>query len=150
MARDLIVAFDPGDTTGWAELLMDGRLIDWGQGNTDDIIEYLSKCDFSHIAAIVCEDWKLDAWRARQQGGSSMKATQVIGMIKLEAKRNKIPLVLQNRQVLAVAEKFSGKKPKGAHSESHRVDAYNHGFYYLVKNHRHLVKTALERRNGTT
>jgi hypothetical protein len=43
-----------------------------------------------------------------------------------------VSIQLQPPNIKPIAQRFTGRVPKGAHSKSHSVDAYNHVEYYLA------------------
>lgn len=133
-ASKWVLSVDPGDTTGWAILAFEGgELMDSGQSSITEFMDKLDSLDPASIKVIVAEDFILYANKAQAQTGSRFVASQVIGMLKAYARKDKIPVVMQQARLLPIAEKWSGvAKPKN-HSISHWVDAYNHGFYYLCK-----------------
>lgn len=130
---DYILAIDPGDTTGWATLEFNGgKLIDMGQTDLNETLDLIAGLDTNGLMRIVCEDFLLFKQKARQQAGSRFKAVQIIGAIKSFARRENIPLILQPSGILTVAAKISGVVQPNNHAVSHKIDAFNHGFYYLV------------------
>lgn len=127
-----LLALDPGRTTGWAVFGKEAQLMKYGQASMADVVnldELIDEWDISHV---VCEDFKLFRHRAGQQSGSRMEAPQVIGMAKGWAAKRKCEFILQAPSIKPIAEKWSRQTPPSDHSQSHWVDAYNHGFYYLV------------------
>lgn len=83
---------------------------------------------------IVYEGFTLHKNKAIQQSGSNMPASQAIGMIKSYAAMSKIKLVEQPANILATAVMMTQMPLPSNHSQSHWVSAYNHGFFWLVKN----------------
>jgi hypothetical protein len=49
---------------------------------------------------------------------------------------------MQGSDIKPMAEKFTQVKPPSDHAESHKIDAFNHGAYYLIN--KGIRKTALE------
>lgn len=140
MTDQYYVSLDPGKTTGWATFREDGWFTNRGQVDLDDLPEFLESLDGTKV--IIYENYKLFSWKAKQQSGSNMPASQAIGMIKSYALRNDCHLIDQPPSIKPTAQMLSQLTPIGKHSETHWVDAYNHGFYYL--HNKGLVKSALE------
>jgi len=140
-----IYAFDPGDTTGWSRLAWhDGTELEHGMVKFPDMPGFLYDRDLDEVVAVVCEDFRLFQHKAIQQSGSKFDAVAVIGMLRLWVYPFSNQLHLQPPSIKPIAERLSGRKPKGAHNKSHDVDAYNHGIYYLKQLGN--FKTELERR----
>lgn len=140
-----ILAVDPGDTTGWATLTYEGgHLILWDQvaasGFVDKFMELIK--EYGHPVVIVYEDFIVFKRAAAKQAGSRMFASQVIGALKTLSKMTGIPLESQSPDKKDLGAKGSGRKAPSRHSESHKYDAFNHGFYYLCKIKK--AKTQLE------
>jgi hypothetical protein len=81
---------------------------------------------------IVIEDFRLWSWKARQQAGSKMEASKVIGKIELWAKINKILVVMQKPQDKDMGVIWSKIKIPLNHDQSHHIVAYNHAVFFLV------------------
>lgn len=127
-------AFDPGETTGFAFFDEAGNVIRAGQiYGFDSLVGFLAMHDSSKLEAIVCEDFIILAKKARHFAGNKMEVIQAKGAIRAHAFSHKIKFVLQKSDIKPMAEKLTGIKPKGKHSDTHWVDAVNHGKYYLIK-----------------
>ena len=137
-----IMAFDPGDTTGWAAWDTEGNLQGMGQVTLEDMPTFLHKYDDLEISLVIVEDFILFAKRAVKQAGSRMKASQGIGMLHLWAAQKGAQFLKQPASIKNAAMKWSQISMPGAHSESHKFDAYLHGYYYLVTHD--LIKTQLQ------
>lgn len=137
-----LLALDPGKTTGWAIFDGGGQVVDYGQENMDDLITLERLFDEHEISHIVVEDFKLFRHRASKQVGSRMEAPQVIGIAFAWSKKHNCEFIKQDPAIKPTAQKWSQLKPPSNHAQSHWVDAFNHGFYWLVLNK--LRKTALE------
>lgn len=128
-------SFDPGETTGWALFnYSTGDLIDKGQVKFDDIFNWLLDMQ-GHLPETVIvpvEDFRLLGSKAVAQTGSRFETVQVIGAIRLWLAPYRIEMFLQPASIKPIAQGWTGLKPTGAHNKnSHWVDAYNHGAYYL-------------------
>lgn len=132
----LLLGVDPGKTTGWA-LFENGLPVTWGQAKgveafdieLDDIVQAYGPPNI-----VIVEDFALFRGKALQQSGSKMEASQVIGVMASFARRHKAELVKQPSNILPIAQKWSKMNMPSNHSTSHWVSAYNHAWYYLVRN----------------
>ena len=136
----MYLGIDPGDTTGYAIFKSPEEFVEWGDIPYGNIEDWIANCEYK-FDVIVVESFQLFQKKAVQQTGSKMKASQVFGMFKLYAKVSGATFVEQPPTIKAFAEKQSGLKPKGAHANSHRVDAANHLIYYFIKSGKMQVKT---------
>lgn len=131
-----ILGIDPGDTTGWS-LVADpgGHEIAHGMEKYSTFPEWLSRFPglFGPITTVIVEDFALFKNKALSQAGSKLYATRVIGMVEYWAWFYAIPVVFQPPTIKPIAQKFSQRKPTGAHSKSHDIDAYNHAIFWLTK-----------------
>lgn len=143
-APEVLIAFDPGKVTGVA-VFKDGKVEELLQVPLDKFPKFLERLrdDYQsgHIVYLF-ENFKLFSWKAKQQSGSSMEASQVIGMIKMSAAMIGADIEEQSPQVKSVAQKWSKIVPPKNHDNSHQVDAYNHGFYWLVSNKMRMIENA--------
>lgn len=135
MPRTLtVLGIDPGLTTGWS-LNRNNEELAKGDVHFKDVCEFiLSFPRQDKLDALVIEDFALLGSKAIAQTGSKFETCQVIGMFKLWAYGAGTPVIMQPPNIKPLAEKFSGRSPKGAHKLSHVVDAYNHAIYYLKRN----------------
>lgn len=126
------ISIDPGVSTGWVTWDDKGTML--AQGTSRSVEEFDT---FLHtlpsIPVVIVEEFRLFKNKALQQSGSRMETSQVIGIIRSWARRNKAEVIEQQAQILSIAQLWSGMKMPSNHSVSHWVSAYNHGFYYLVK-----------------
>lgn len=136
-----IMSIDPGDTSGWA--LWSGLMepLSEGQANLDMMIDLLDQYG-PGLETIIYEDFIGYRKRVGSMTGSRFVASQVIGAIKAAARRYDIELVRQPAHILPIAAMHSGREQPKNHAVSHKVDAYNHGYYFGVKEG--LLKTALQ------
>ena len=130
--ENFCAAFDPGETTGWSIFNCDGEQIDYGQCKGRNLL-YATLSKIGVVPYVVIEDYRLYQSKAIQQSGSKLEAVRVIGAIESWAALNKSRVTLQPASIKAIAQLWSGVKPKGAHKNSHHVDAFNHGYYFLQK-----------------
>lgn len=124
-----LLAFDPGLTTGWCSFDENGNAIEWGQVS---LTELMDMCATVQPEIVLYEDWLLFTHKARKMAGSRMESSQAIGIIKAMARRVAAELVVQGSDIKTTAEKMTQMKPPSDHSQSHWVDAFNHGAYWLI------------------
>ncbi len=140
----LYYGFDPGDTTGIACFSNEGVLQYSMQLKLDDLIVWVNDQampDFEDNVVII-EEFVLFARRARQQAGSSMKASQAIGLLKGWASRYGAKIVMQRANIKPIAMQWAQVSMPSQHSQTHHVDAYLHVYYYLVS--QGVIKTRLQ------
>ena len=126
-------AFDPGESTGFALFAATGEVFEMGVVRTrEELYGLLER--IGEVPNVIIEEYKLFKGKALQQSGSKMEAVRVIGVIESWAHQNSAKVKFQDPSIKKIAEMWSGVKPKGAHSKSHSIDAFNHGYYYLIKN----------------
>lgn len=128
----MYLAIDPGKMNGWALFNSDAFCEEYGQGDLDELREFFNEHEKT-LQVVIVENFKLFKHKALVQSGSDMVASRVIGAIEEWVRPRDIKLVKQDASVLSIAQLWSGKKMPKNHAKSHWVSAYNHGFYYLVK-----------------
>lgn len=136
----MYLGVDPGDTSGYALFSDPQTMVEWGHVKFDDLPDWIATLP-PGITVVIIESFQLFSHKAKQQSGSKMKASQVIGMLKLYAKQIGAEVVEQPPTIKAFAEKQSKLRPTGAHSESHRIDAFNHCIYYFINKKLMPVRT---------
>lgn len=149
----MYLAFDPGKTTGWAKFKDDGSADGYGQVSIDELVE---KCEewkredeFNDLLiAVIVEDFVLFKHKAQQQTGSKMEASQAIGILRTLASATGAKFILQPSNIKSTAQKWTQLFPPSNHKNSHWVDAFNHGAYYLIN--QGIRKTQLEMDNEKT
>lgn len=134
---DHMIVFDPGKVTGVAYFNR-GEIQKLHDVELDDLDEFLElNYELLFMAAdpgvVLYENFKLFSWKAKQQSGSVMEASQAIGMIKSFARRTKSMIYDQSPQVKPIAYKWAGIQVPKNHKNSHRTDAFVHGEYWMVK-----------------
>jgi hypothetical protein len=135
-APTVLFAFDPGKATGWT-VFVDGIFKNWGiSRGLDKFDEDLDTLEevYGRPTVVVAEDFRLFRGKALQQSGSKMEASQVLGMLQRQARKWKAQYIKQSSNILPIAVKWSKMPLPSNHANSHNYAAYNHGFYYLVKN----------------
>lgn len=131
-----LLAIDPGATIGYSVFNGDAVFMDYGEIShrdlPDTLLDLHAKHGFSHI---VVEDFKLFGHKAKQQIGSHFEASQGIGQCELFAKMKGLEFAKQPSNILPIASMWSQKPvPKHGVQAHDWLSAYNHGFYWLVKN----------------
>lgn len=129
-SNKLILAVDPGKLTGIVTMTRNGVVIDLGNYPMVAVYELLDKEFAKTIQLVIMEEYIVGS-RAAKLKGSRNEASQVIGVVRAWANVYKIPVVMQMPGIKTIAEKLSGKTPKGAHKDMHWLDAFNHGYYWL-------------------
>lgn len=135
----IIVAFDPGDTTGYViqEIARPNNILAVGQAKFEGVVDFLSELEAApdrEVKAIVYEDYRLFASKATQQINSRFEAVQVIGLIRGFAIRNGIPFIRQSTDNRDRGYAWAQITKAGNHSQSHSRDAMAHAAFYLIKN----------------
>lgn len=136
-----IWAFDPGKHTGYAEMELDGTVRRKGIIHFDDIFDFIDSMPRANVVAIVFEDFRLFGHRATSQSGSILEASQVIGALRVSAKRHKIRAVAVPPGSYRTGAKFVQFKLSSGHCPDD-ISAWLTGAFWL-KQHGSLV-TALE------
>lgn len=129
-----ILAIDPGGMNGlaWFSSADNYQLTGFDQVSLNDFPLWLDAHE-PIPDVVVFENYRLWKHKAMQQSGSTMPASQAIGMIKAYCTVRGIRMVEQSPQDLAVAQKMSQFPMPKDHSKSHWVSAYNHAFFWMVK-----------------
>lgn len=138
-----ILAIDPGGMNGLAWFKEDYQLEGFAQVKLDDLVLWLENHE-PKPELVILEDYRLWKHKALQQSGSNMPASRGIGHVESYCTRNRIKLVKQSPQVLEPAQKMSQMKMPSDHSQSHWVSAYNHAYWYMVKQGFRQVEMAEE------
>ena len=139
----MYLAFDPGNTTGWAEFDAHGKIVDHGQieNGVEGLTEFLFSYD-KPVQTVIYESYMVrpDDHSVKANVGSKLETVQAIGIIRGWAYTIKAELAPQQQQIKKIAELQAGFKVKGDHKNSHWQDAVLHGVYYLVKNGKRKTK----------
>lgn len=141
----MILAVDPGDTTGIAWWRDNGDFLGQAQIPLEELAQTWESLEIEFddkITIAIVEDFVLYGSRARSQVGSRMKASQGIGMVKAVASIKGTEVVVQPASIKKTALQWSQVKLPSDHAKTHEWDAYLHGYFYLVKEGK--IKTFLE------
>lgn len=130
-----ILALDPGGTTGYACLVVEGKKIGWENfGNLKDV-ETNKLADLIDWAdVVVCENFRLrpKKGRAGSFDYSEMPTSKLIGKIEAICEIRNTKLVLQEPAIKPVGYGFSNQKYVPGKPGTHWQDALAHGVYYAV------------------
>lgn len=131
-----ILAWDPGETTGWAELNEKAELKNCGNAKgmigvmgVFELYEGENKPDH-----VVIEEYRVFPGKAMMLTGKNNQTSQIEGMITAWCLKNKIKFTKYSSSLVEIQQKHSQVKPTGSHSNTHYVYAYNHGWWWLYKN----------------
>jgi hypothetical protein len=136
-----VLAFDPGETTGWC-CLQRGQagteLIGAGQSKTwplPDGVNFVNKLlDTFEPNIVVYESYHIYSWKANQHKNSEVATIQVVGMIQTLAILRGLPRAAQTAQVgkmFCTDEKLENWG-LWIPSLKHARDAIRHGCYYVL------------------
>lgn len=133
----IILGIDPGNTTGLALIEVRGGNkifpIVWEESKdttTDSYSDLILQAD-----VIVLENWRTRPKKARQGAfdWDPMVTSQIIGAIKLQAKREGKILAIQEPYDKPVGYGFSNQVYKPGKKGMHKQDALAHAVFYAVK-----------------
>jgi len=125
----VILAIDPGETSGFARFEDDGAFAYRGQLAFDPMLDALAVV--TGVTTFVLETYTHDP--GRQKRGSTFKTVQVIGAIKLRARQLGAEVITVGREAKSMGAIYTGEQPPANHKKSHEVDAQNLGTYWLVQ-----------------
>lgn len=129
------LALDPGVHTGWATWDKSGLFKDMGTTHSEEDLHDLLDAFPKTIEVVIIEDFTLWRHKARQQAGSKMPAPKAIAQVETFARQWGSKIVKQDSDIKPIAEKWTGQSTKGLPKiQTHVIDAFNHGEYYLIKN----------------
>lgn len=127
------LSIDPGKITGYVVWNSVGQVLKQGQLNNDELVDFLEDDYLKPVKVVILEDYKLFSWKAKQQSGKRVPASEAIGIVFVFIKKGKRQEVRQPANILPIAEKLTNVKMPSTHSKSHWVSAFLHGAYYLIK-----------------
>jgi len=132
---DLMLAIDPGETSGWA-------LFNAGKLGTSGIIEWTSKHGWDPIVdkigefnpnVVVCEEYRIYSGKRLVQAYSSVETVRIIGAIEFVCRKYKIKLIKQMASGVKGFVTNEKLKEWGYYIKNkHARDAIRHGCYYLL------------------
>ena len=128
----MLIAVDPGDTSGICIFNDDSSVKKMMQLNLEEFTKWAATYD-GPVDTIVYEKFIVFRQKAHTQVGSTMKVSQAVGMLKMMAHSTGAKLVEQGPDIKKIAIKWSGIIMPSQHSQTHKWDAFLHGYYYLVK-----------------
>lgn len=122
----MILALDPGETTGFA--YTDGNEL--LTGSCKGVLGLHNTLKQLQPETIVCESYTLFPWKAQGQAWSTIPSAEMIGIVKLYTDLRRTILVMQAPSIKSNAQKkFDLKNVKC--SNQHEKDAALHLLYYL-------------------
>jgi hypothetical protein len=147
----IVIAFDPGVTTGWCAFETnperEAKPLAYGQVKFLELISYLETHEqLPAPDVVIIESFQLLSHKAQKLIGSKFETIQAIGICKSYAQRHGARIVEQPPTIKNIAQKWTGVKPPSNHAESHWIDAFNHGKYYMIKNE--MDKSQLQLQGG--
>jgi hypothetical protein len=134
-----VIAFDPGEQTGWAIGVITGDSMvitafgydPWKKASMD----YMRAMDGGQpFDVVVYESWRLRREKAKELSGSDMQSSQCIGIIKYGAWKHKRQLVTSEPAYKPVIDAMMGGTeylPERDRVEHYR-DAVRHLCWYAV------------------
>jgi hypothetical protein len=134
-----ILAFDPGERTGWVLAEADladpesFAVLDQGVWTVVEVMDGLPAL-VKRADVVVYETWRLYESHALAMIGNDMQPSQVVGMIRMAARKAKKPVKSQGAAIKNVAFATVPKwviKHLAKSSEKHDQDAILHAWYYV-------------------
>lgn len=151
----MFMAFDPGETTGWALLgpqgfpqNLDGRAASMGQIAGQHALRRLLRAVQDPPSVIIYEGFRI-LGDMKNHFGQEHETIQNIGIIKswyydLIDDGHEVELVKQLPQNKKMGYGWGNLTVTQNHAESHRRDAMAHAVYYVVKNN---IRPIVRRKN---
>lgn len=139
-----VLSFDPGATSGWC--YQDEDQV-FAMSQTTDINGFLEAWDIAKLPVdhVVFEGYRINPHQATQNVGIRLVTVEAIGSIVQWATFKKIKFTEYLPMLKPQQAKLTQIFPKKMRKDiSHKFDAFNHGRYYLIKNHG--APTALEQK----
>lgn len=145
-----VLSVDPGKDkggprsgSGWCYQTPE-KVLAWG--DTKDLAKFLMEWDLKEnpIDHVVVEGYKIRPGQEKMNVGVPLVTVENVGKVKFFAQMNKIPFTQYMPFDKVKQRQATGAKiPRNAdHSITHRIDAYNHGRWFLIE--QKLSPTALE------
>lgn len=133
----LLLALDPGETTGWSTWA-DGKYIEAGQLKNKENVEKVIFDFLSLIkpSTIVYEDYFVYAHKASTHALDKLFTAKLIGMIRLWAYINKVPCYTQSASYAKSLIKDDDLKKFGLYQrgQRHSRDSMRHALSFMIKN----------------
>ena len=141
-----VVAFDPGERTGWAVARFDPddldsfEILDQGVWTVVECMDGLGQL-LERADVVVYETWRLYETHALAMIGNDMQPSQVVGMIRYEARQQDKTTRSQGANIKSMALSTTPPwvvKHMALSSEKHDQDAILHAWHYaFAKAHGH-------------
>lgn len=149
------ISLDPGESTGWATW-EGGKLVDCGTDPLWHVVDAITVTSTPpedylpnlqpqlHLVAafkgwdeIVCEDWAIYPWVAREGGldYDSCRTARGIGAVELVCRCTGKPITLQPASIKDEAEAAGAEQlfDTPLHENRHANDAKRHGVFYFAR-----------------
>jgi hypothetical protein len=135
----MIIAIDPGKTSGWAVFTGDGNLVEVQQGDAKTLHSFLSQFEDtygSEPTTVVIEEYIILPTKRGLQAnvGTKGETMQIIGLIKSFTLGWNCTVVMQPPNIKKLTSMQTGVKVPTNHKFSHGADAILHGYHYFIKN----------------
>lgn len=132
------LAVDPGEDTGWS-IWQDEKLIAAGTDKLwtfADLVWYGQEdpdSPFYGIEKIVCEDFRIYPWAAKDLAWDSVRTARLIGALTFMARIHGWEFILQPAKIKERAEALGAEEffVKPLHENRHQNDSCRHAWYYL-------------------
>lgn len=124
------LAYDPGETTGWASANELGSLTGCGavSGGLEGLMTHFGSLD-PLPELVIYEGYMVRPYVSH--AWSDVPTIQYIGAIKLWCRQNSIAVVEQQPRIKTTGYKWAGLKKAKSKKDSHHRDAVAHLAYYL-------------------
>jgi hypothetical protein len=144
----LILALDPGKTTGYAFIQNEPRGCDTivnqiYTGECNSLSDVSSLLQLLQPAVVICESFKLYPWKAAAQSWGIMPAPEVIGVVKLWCSQHRTTLVMQAPTVKSTAQRKFDISLLCLVGQ-HRKDAVLHLLYWSYTDGPQWIRDALK------
>lgn len=137
MSEVAYLAFDPGETTGWAKFDASGNCVGYGQVTQQDLAKFLDQ-HVVGLQAVICEEYR-NYGHKQQKKWSRNQTSKNEGAIEMVCNMRSIPFHLQPANIKTIGYKWAGLGAAPTnHAASHQFDALVHGVYWLTT---HKIRT---------
>lgn len=127
------VAFDPGETTGWATFDSEGAVVQIGQFVMSEQNRALKILIKPGLKKCIIEDYKNFAWM-QQKKWSRNQTSKNIGKMEMVCDIHEVEYVLQPSTNKGMGFMYLGMEEPKNHAIGHQFCAMAHGVFYLQSN----------------
>jgi hypothetical protein len=132
----VLMAIDPGKTTGIA-IFKEGILSTQSQvdtSNDEGIQELVRQITYTNPNILVCEDYRVYSWKAKEHSWEALNTPQLIGVIKYLCTKSNTPIYMQMAQMGKGFCTDKKLREWGFYRSGlpHSRDAVRHGCYWLL------------------